>query len=979
MKINSEVSNFIIKNIEEIKEINIRIIHAYHKDNGANIFHIESDSKENVFGLCFKTYPSDDTGVAHILEHTVLCGSKKYPIHDPFFSMLRRSCNTFMNAFTSKLWTGYVASSQIEKDFYNIYEVYLDAVFNPLISKESFMQEGHRLEFSEKEDINSPLTIKGIVFNEMKGVFSSPSSIAWRSIISHLYPQSTYGFDSGGIPKEINKLSHQELIEFHKKYYDKRECYYYFYGDLPLKKHLDFLNEKVFVEKEKKINELPPIKKITRFNSPKIVEEKYQSIDKEKDPTYFSLGYVTCDISNQEETLILMLLDIILMDTDASLLKKEILKSKKCSDVYSLYDSDASEIPYIIYCVGLKGEPSDLEATIINSLNKIVEEGISDKWIEGALHQLEFSKLEISGSYGPYGLELMGRTLTPYLQGANLTDGVKIHSLIKEIRKKLEDRKFLPNFIKRYFVNNHHKVSYTLYPDNHIHQKDKEEEEKELQSISRSMTPEEKENLKKEIKKFDNYQKEIEKEDLSCLPSLKINDIPIDAPYYELSRTMHKNCSIYHHDVFTNDIFYLDLVFDIPQIPENDLQYLRLFSSIIPELGTTSCHWEKNMQRIQQYFGSLYSGLALNVQRENINTCYPTISISSKFLNRNKEQSLKILKDIMLNIDLTDVDRIKDLITQIFSSLESEVNKRALGYALKESAAHISPWTYLSNLWYGLPYYQFIQSIVDNIDDNIPLLIEKFSYFLKNLFHFNNAHIVITSSKDAFDKLKKENFYEFIDISSTTSAFHPWIELPVPTKPTNKGVIISSEIAHNALSIQTLTLTSDLSPALKIATYLLENIYIHKMVREQGGAYGSGVKYNILTGVLNFYSSRDPHVSSTIDAFHKSVYELHKRDISDSELTEAILSYIQDVDCPVPPGCRASVTYFQEKVGLTKEIRQKFRNEILSLKKEDIKKAIEKGILNNLDNLSTHVSYSNEEKLTNANSFLKNKLLIQNV
>jgi Zn-dependent M16 (insulinase) family peptidase len=979
MKSGEVISGFIIKSVEEIDEIHVTLVHAEHKENGANVFWIKSEDKENLFGLCFKTYPEDDKGAAHILEHTVLCGSKNYPVRDPFFSMLRRSCNTFMNAFTAKLWTGYVASSQIEKDFYNILSVYIDATLNPLLTNNSFMQEGHRIEFSNPDNIDSPLIIKGIVYNEMKGVFSNPSSIVWRGVISHLFGKTDYGYDSGGIPKNIKDLSHEELINFHKKYYDRRRCNYFFYGDIPLKKHLDFLNEKVFYEKLEKISQIPPSSKIARFNKPKVFAENYYSTSPSTDPIYFSLGFVTCGIDNLEDTLTLLLLDIILMDTDASLLKKKILKSKKCKDIYSLYDTDAREIPYIFYCIGAVKEDKKLEEIIIKSLLEVKKEGISKKWIEGALHQLEFSKLEIAADRGPYGLELMGRVLMPYQQGANLSEGLKIATHIESLREKLKDKEYLPNFIDKYFLNNNHKVSYTLLPDPYVLAKEEQEEKNLLESLQKRLSEKEKISLQERIKQFSNEQENAQKENIDCLPSLSINDIPKQVPYYKISKKMDGNSTIYHHDVFTNSIYYVDLVFDIPQIKEVDLPYLKLFSSIITELGTKTCSWEDNMQRCQRYFGSIHSGLALNVQRDNINTCYPTLSIASKFLTKNKQECFSILKDTILHIDVEDKNRIKDLIIQIYSSLESDINRKAMGYALKQSASHLSPWTHLSNLWYGAPYYHFMKNIIEDLDGNIPTITQKFTDFTKKLFHFNNAHIVISCEEKDFKEIEKHSFYDLISISFVSSAFHPWIELPVPLPPKNLGFEISSAIAHNALSIPGVTLTSDLAPALKIATYLLENIYIHNMVREKGGAYGSGVKYNILTGVLSFFSSRDPHIFSTINAFFEASNLLYEKEISDRELTEAILSYIQDVDSPVPVGSRASVTYFQEKVGLSKEVRQDFRDKILSLKKQDIKKAVGTIILPQLKEYSVQVSYANIEKLEKANLSLKKKLKIEKI
>nr|NGX38545.1 hypothetical protein [Chlamydiota bacterium] len=404
--------DFVLVNYQPIEELQIVMRELIHEPTGAQVMHLENDDPENLFCLSFKTLPDSSNGAAHILEHTVLCGSRKFPIKDPFFSMNRRSLNTFMNAMTGSDFTCYPASSQVEKDFYNLLEVYLDAVFHPQLKELSFLQEGHRLEFTTPGDPTSPLEFKGIVYNEMKGALSSTDSRVWHAMLEALVPDLPYSYNSGGDPKDIPDLSHAQLIEFHEKFYHPSRCLFFFYGNFPLQKHLDFIVENALQGAQK----LPPLDGIghqERFKAPVKEQFSYPTSETEDLETknIHAFGWLTTPLLNQEEVLALSVLDSVLMDTDASPLKKALLDTKLCIQADSFLDTEMTEVPFVMLFRGCRGDVADkIEKALFDNLKIIAKEGIPFHLVEASIHQLEFARTEIGGDHSPFGLTLFMRS-----------------------------------------------------------------------------------------------------------------------------------------------------------------------------------------------------------------------------------------------------------------------------------------------------------------------------------------------------------------------------------------------------------------------------------------------------------------------------------------------------------------------------------------------------------------------------------------
>ncbi|MGH2637691.1 MAG: insulinase family protein, partial [Rhabdochlamydiaceae bacterium] len=479
--------SFKVTQVIELEELKATLVELEHQACGAKVLHLACDDPENLFCLSFQTLPSSSNGVAHILEHTVLCGSRKYPVKDPFFAMTRRSLTTFMNALTGADFTCYPAASQVEKDFYNLLEVYLDAVFHPQLKKESFLQEGCRLELTDRDDLKSPLEWKGIVFNEMKGALASPDTRLWHQVTQTLMPDLTYANISGGSPAVIPSLTYEELIRFHETYYHPSRCLFFFYGTMPLKKHLDVIEENV-LKSARKASPLPPLPKQKRFKTPKNVEGFYPMTNEKESQVMIAWSWLTVSAQEQDTLLALSLLDAILMETDASLLKLPLLQSGLCTTADAFLDPEMSEAPYLLVCKGCNLKQADaLEEILLKTLHEIAEKGIPPHMIEASLHQLELSRTEIGSDHGPFGLSLFMRAALIQQHGGRPEKALKIHTLFTQLREKLHNPDFLPSLIREMFLNNPHRVRALMKPDAKLLDNEQEEENKKLKILAQDL------------------------------------------------------------------------------------------------------------------------------------------------------------------------------------------------------------------------------------------------------------------------------------------------------------------------------------------------------------------------------------------------------------------------------------------------------------------------------------------------------------
>jgi len=933
--------NFIITKYLPLDELKSTLIELVHEPTGARVTHIANEDPENLFCLSFQTLPYNSNGVAHILEHTVLCGSRKFPVKDPFFAMTRRSLNTYMNALTGQDFTCYPASSQVEKDFYNLLEVYLDATLHPELKHTSFLQEGHRLEFVDPKNPKGPLQYQGIVYNEMKGAMSSIESRLWEALSKHLIPDLTYAHNSGGSPKEIPNLSYEELIEFHRDFYHPSRCLFFFYGNLPITKHLDFIEPSL--KGAGKVPALPPLPLQKRFDSPIIKEDKYpiakgESLEKK---SQISFSWLTTHISNQSEILALCVLESILTDTDASPLTMALIKSGLCTQVDSGLDVEMSEIPWIIVCKGCDEKDAEaLQKVLFKTLTQLK---ITPEQVEAALHQVEFERTEIGAEGVPFGLTLFMRAILIKQHGSEPENALVIHSLFEELRERLKDPDYLPNLLKKHLIDNTHFVRLTLKPDPNLENEEREEELDRLKKIRSQLTEKQEQQIVEQTAKLAAYQEQVESQSLDCLPKVTLKDVPSKLRDFPLTR----KGNLFHHACFTNQVLYVDLVYDLPELKDEELSLLSLFAKILPELGFGSRNYEETLEYQQLYTGGFDASLSLHVTHDNPDVCLPTFAIRGKALYRNSEQLFNLFSDCIEKIDFDDKERIEEWLDQHVTELQSRLTKASMNYAVQTSLKGLSVPSYVQDLWHGLPYYQ---SVIRWSKGKIDALIYALKQIANKVLGLQNSQLILTCDENQFAKLEKSNFY---NLKEPNKSYLPWTgKYSLPQVP-NQARIIAAPVAFTALGMRTVSYRDPRSALLLISTELMENIILHKEIREKGGAYGSGANYTPSSGNFDFYAYRDPHLSRSIDAFHKALEKIAKKGFDERELEEAKLGVLQTLDAPIAPGNRAMLAYAWKRAGRTYERRNEFRNRVLAATREEVANALSQCLLNKEGTLVT--------------------------
>lgn len=943
--------NYLITKVVPLQEIGSTLIECTHQPSGASIIKLINEDEENLFALSFKTWPTTSNGIAHILEHTVLCGSKKYPVKDPFFGMTRRSLNTYMNALTGGDFTCYPAATQVHQDFYHLLSVYLDAVFHPKLDPFSLMQEGCHLEFKEKKDPSSPLQFKGIVFNEMKGALGNKESRLSEAIMHALYPDITYGVNSGGDPKEIPSLTYEQLKEFHQTYYHPSRCYFFFYGNLPLEEQLDFLEEHAFKEIEKK-EPLPLLARQKHFDQEKRLITYYPALpEQDEEQVLVAICYLTCSILEQEELLALNVLDILLMGTDGSPLKMALLKSNLCKQVDEVIDNEMNDVPYIIMCKGCKEETAEqIEKLIDTTLTQIAEEGFSEEMIEGAIHQLEMARLEITGGSTPYGLSLFFRSILLKQHGGNPEDALMIHSLFAKLRTRKPST--YCQLIKKYFLNNRHKAVIEMRPDLHLGKQEERAEKEKLDKIKSSLSSEETKAIITKSIELEKFQKASEESSIECLPKITLEDVPKQGKEFSLEKSSFGPITLYAHDCFTNQLLYVDLVLDLPQCTPEEMPYLRLFCYLLPQIGTGGRNYKDTLDFMLQHTGGITAFFDLGHHVDDPNMMHPFFCLRGKALYRKADKLFTLLKDTLNNPDFSDEERIHELLIQHLHSVESNIQRSPLRFGVNLAASHFSAPSAIIHQCYGLAYYWQLKKIVADYKKKPTFFLNKCREFAGRILTLNKADLIVSADEEMLTTIKQNNLFGLSEIGQKNLPL--WdSSLFSPISVLSQAREIISPVSFTTLLFPTINYKHEGAAALSVASEIMENLTLHPLIRERGGAYGSGASFIPLLGQFHFYTYRDPHLAASLKAFTTAISQLCQGKFSEEELEQAKLQIFQDLDTPHPPCARAYTAYTRIRSGRTAEMRQKYRTRLFGVNKTEIqtgakeflKKEIKKAIL----------------------------------
>ncbi len=931
---------YTVKKIIPYKEINALIYELEHIATGARHLHVATEDSENCFSVAFKTIPNDSTGVAHILEHTILCGSKKYPVRDPFFSMIKRSLNSFMNALTASDWTMYPFATPNRKDFYNLMDVYLDAVFFPKLDELSFKQEGHRLEIvpSEKGVDDDTLTFQGVVYNEMQGAMSSPDQVLSRALMSELYPDTTYRFNSGGDPDVIPTLTHQQLIDFHRRYYHPSNAYFYTYGNIPLAENLDFISSKVLAGVER-IDPGTDVPTQPRWQNPRAASCPYAISPEEENVAQkhqLCVAWLTADILESFEVMSLIILEQVLMGNPASPLYKALIDSGLGS---SLCDGAgfSADIRDTMFACGLKDikqeDAQAVETIILDTLQHLADNGIDRELVDSAVHQIEFYRKEITNTPYPFGVKLFLTLSGSWFHGTPPEEIFEIDPYIKRLYDEMAKGPFLESQIRRWFLDNPHRVTFTLYPDVKLSDRQEARTADTLKEIRQSLSTPDMEKINTETERLNTLQET--EEDLSVLPTLELTDIP---PEVQTTPTSPRTSSIFCFPQPTSGIFYFSAAAGAAGLDDKLFPLVPFFCAALPRMGTRTRDYLEMARLIDLHTGGIGMSAQAHTTYTEAGGCTSYVSFSGKCLERKQDKMFDLIREMLCEFDFSNLERLKQLLLEYRAGLESSVIHNGHRLAISLASRNFSPSSAFSEQWYGIHQLQYIKSLTTDLDDmTLSAISDKLATIADVILTCDNLKTGLTGPEHVLEPAV--SFAQSLSEAMGTAS--PEIRFNVNNPPSSSGIPVegwstSTAVSFVASMFKAVRQGHPGAPALAVISKLLRSSFLHREIREKGGAYGGFAVYNSEDGHFGFASYRDPHITNTLNVYRRAVDFIQSDNFSDEEIKESILQVCSDIDRPTTPAEKGLRGFQRQLLGLTDEQRQAFKEGVLAVTKETV-------------------------------------------
>lgn len=926
---------------ETIASLDVTLFEYIHVKTKARHLHIKAKDNNNAFLVAFLTVPQDSTGVAHILEHTALCGSKRYPVRDPFFMMIRRSLNTFMNAFTAPDWTAYPFASKNTKDFYNLLDVYLDAAFFPNLDYMDFLQEGHRLEFEIADDSNSPLVYKGVVFNEMKGAMSSPTSVLYQELTKNLFPTITYHHNSGGDPACIPDLTHAQLKAFHAKHYHPSNSIFMTYGDLPAEDHQKVFESRVLSQFDYESFDFN-VRDEIRFVHPKNVESFYAQPKEEPldHKSHVVLAWLLGAVTDPKALMRARILAGALLDNSASPLRLA-LETSDLGAAPSPFCGIEDSTRESFFSCGLEGVDENnadaVEQLIFQTLKDVKENGIPQDHLEAVLHQLELSSREISGSHYPYGLKLMLDCLNPALHGGDPLHGLDLDPMLDEMRLEIANPHFISDLVDQLLLTNQHRVRLVLKPSHTLADSLVTAEAERLAAIKANLTTDQIKQIIEETQKLKIRQDQIDNPDI--LPEVTRADIPETLSIPTGTETQLNYTKLSQFTPTTNGMVYQSLVVNLPKLTAEELLLLPYLDSLLSEVGCGSDDYLTMQAKIAANTGGINSRMMLRTQLGNAQNIDGLWILSGKALARNSFQLTDLLGNIFQNARFDEGKHLQEIISQIRLGREDAIVGSGHGYAMGVASQYISPLSYISQQMDGMRSIQSLRGLDTKMENcayqaefgaKLHALLIKLQSSSYELLSLADARDIKDASAHLIQRFDLPNAQQHVELFNAPFAWTP--------KVTKEAWAINAAVHYCAKSYATVAAEHPDAPALNVLAGFLRNGFLHKAIREQGGAYGGGASYSSSTGAFNFFSYRDPRLSETLHDFDSAIDWLVTHHHEERALEEAILGVISAIDKPSSPAGECADNYYNSRFGRTPSYRQAYRANILKVTIADLQR-----------------------------------------
>lgn len=926
---------------QEIPSLKIGYQEYRHRVTGAQHIHLASDNKENVFLVALRTVPEDSTGVAHILEHTALCGSEKYPVRDPFFMMIRRSLNTFMNAFTSSDWTAYPFASQNKKDFNNLLGVYLDSVFFSRLDPLDFAQEGHRLEFADAEDSNSELTFKGVVYNEMKGAMSSVNSTLWQTMSKHLCPTSTYHYNSGGDPTDIPDLSYEQFKAFYDVHYHPSNAIFITFGDIPAEEHQAQFEDNA-LSRFDKLDCHIEVNNEQRYDCPQYVEEAYAFDEPEgtDNQSHIVLSWLLGDATDLEATMCARLLSSVLLDNSGSPLQQALETTDlgtSPSPMCGLEDSQKE----LIFACGVEGsnpENADaVEALILGVLQNVADNGLPQEQVEASLHQLELSQREVSGGGYPYGLQLILTALTSATHRGDPVSLLNLDPVLAKLQEDIKDPAFIKHLARDLLLNNQHRLRLVMKPDTDLGKLKEQQEKDRLAEIQQGLSEERKQQIVDEAIAL--KQRQEMEENLDILPKVGIEDIPKDIFYAEKHTVTQAPLPLTSYNAGTNGIVYQQVIMAMPDLTSEEMDLLPLYSTCATEMGVGDKDYMATQLWHSSVVGSYSASANVRTDKDDLEKLHGNISFSAKGLASNQWAMTDLMQQSIEQTRFDELSRLRELVAQIRSYRESSIVGNGHIMAMTAAASGMSASGHLTQRWGGLNGLSLLKTLDNSLDDHHQLaaLASQLQGIHAKVLQQPRQYLLVAENErlDAFAAQMQSGFSHQAQPSFSGSNL---IQYQPSLAPVNHCWTANTQVSFCARAYPTVAAGHADAAPLIVLGGVLRNGFLHRAIREQGGAYGGGASQDNQSGAFRFFSYRDPRIEGTLNDFDQSIKWLLEKPVSADKIEEAILGVIGSLDKPSSPAGEAMQAFHAELNGRSKASAMAFRTRVLAVTESDLKR-----------------------------------------
>ena len=907
-----------------------------HKKSGARIAILSNNDDNKVFYIGFRTPPEDETGVPHIIEHTTLCGSKKFPVKDPFIELAKGSLNTFLNAMTYPDKTVYPVASCNDQDFKNLMDVYLDAVFNPNITKyeEIFKQEGWHYELTGKDD---ELKINGVVYNEMKGAYSSPDEVLSSQIYRSLFPDNTYSKDSGGNPEYIPKLTYEAYLDFYHKYYHPSNSYIYLYGDMDVVERLEWLDkEYLSLYDYKKVNS--EINKQPAFDEIKNVEAQYSITmdDSQENKTYLSYNRVVGDSLDEMLYQAFDVLDYALVSSPGAPVKQALIDAGIGDDVYGSYDAGILQPVFSFVAKNANASQADeFESIIENTLKEVVKTGINKEALLAGINSSEFKFREADFGQFPKGL-LFGLNCLDSWLFDDMKPFIHLECLgtFAKLRKAV-DTDYFEKLIQEYLLDNTHGSSVTVKPKRGLGNEREEALAKELSDYKASLSDEEIKKLIEDTEHLKKYQEEPSSdEDLRKLPMLTRADMKKNAMAFSNIEDELLDVKVVRHDIESNGIDYISFLFDAGDFAQSELGYLGFFTNALGLVSTEKYSYTDLANATNIYTGGISTGTASHPDIKDRNNFVFKFEVKLKVLEKNLDKALELMEQMLLSSDFTDTKRLGELVAQIKARLQANLSSSGHLVAAMRSMSSFSRYALYQDELKGIAFYRSICHIEKELSESPKSVSDKLAAIARKLFARNRMLISFTGNNEAYGNAKP-SLEKVIAGFNKMSAIGNQAEVHFNTA--KEAFIDASQIQYVAKTGDFICEGYEYTGALRLLRIILSYDYLWINVRVKGGAYGCMNTF-LRSGESYFVSYRDPNLSDTLDVYDRIPEYIKSFSPDERDMTKYIIGTFSALDTPMNPEAKGSRSLSAYLEGITYEQIQKERNEILNAQPEDIRR-----------------------------------------